>query len=159
MYIMLSSRRKTGVQRQYWLSWKGWKAFTKLYILGARGKIYANVTIDVAFAIFLWRKFLSVVIVQFQKRNLQTKFAASKRCKILKSISIVFDNCSYVKLQVSKLNDLGKLAVNQQVYIFTPKLANTLTRHCFGLVIDAKLSSITKKVPVVERAGIRDGSI
>ena len=88
---------------------------------------------------------LSVIIVQFQKRNLQTKFAASKRGKILKSISIVFDNCSYVKLQVSKLNDLGKLAPNQQVYIFTPKLANTLTRHCFGLVIDAKLSSITKK--------------
>ena len=29
------------------------KAFTKLYILGARGKIYANVTIDVVFAIFL----------------------------------------------------------------------------------------------------------
>ena len=32
-------------------------AFTILYILGARGKIYANVTIDVAFAIFLCRKF------------------------------------------------------------------------------------------------------
>ena len=77
----------------------------------------------------------------------------------MKSISMVFDNCSNAKLQVSKLNDLGKLALNQQTYIFTPNLANTLTRHCFGLVIDAKLSSITKKVPVVERAGIRDGSI
>ena len=92
---------------------------------------------------------LSFVIVQFQKRNLQTKFAASfgrsKRCKILKSISIVIDNCSYAKLQVSKLNDLGKLALNQHVYIITPNLANTLTRHCFGLVIDAKLSSTTSK--------------
>ena len=50
--------RKTGVQRQYRLRFFFTQNVSKGFyetgnILGARGKIYANVTIDVAFAIFL----------------------------------------------------------------------------------------------------------
>ena len=129
------------------------KAFTKLYILGARGKIYANVTIDVAFAIFLWRKFPFCCYCSISEKKFANKVCcfiwpikAVQNIEIhINSVWFISYNCSSAKLLVLKLNNLGKLALNQHVYIITPNLANTLTRHCFGLVIDAKLSSTTSK--------------